>query len=1355
MRRMNCVCMIVVLLPAVVSATAFEKFDAALNTVLAGIEAGVPLPPDMSDVVMGGEYPIVLHLDVGVLPGDVESEFMMNEVFLLPCDPEESLVPAVATVYGLYFLASHPMVMEVFSGIPIKAVAPLDVSAPEIWANSAWYITDPAARFLRGTGYKISIADTGVDIYHPEFFDDDPATYTFNWYDNGNGAIDNSGGDWVDLNGDMSFQPGEVLRFFDGRTTDWQGVTSNTDGVYQANVDWLYNDVNNNGTRDFGTGYMETAPGLGELLLLAVDTSGNNTLDVGEQVVGLNNPKILAAYNQDGTTRRRGIDLMMTNPDTIGHGTEVCGILAGGWPGFSRYTGIAPEADLLMYNRMGSIGMANYRVWSQANSVDVMLWELGAWVGLYLDGSDWMDQEVDAGHTAGILQVVPAGNLAGCNRHVLGQIDVGTPTEWVFAWVPSSPAMYHLWITLLWSSSGVATPPTFNLVDQRTSTFYMNMPGDGVWRPIGSPSSYQFMSLRQTSSRGTPMFHIEIQHMTAGTAISSGYFEIQINSATGNATFPLHAYAADDTTGWSGGVALAPYGNINLSDAGTITCPSTADRALSVASYSTRADGGNSYGVISWFSGRGPRIDGQLAVDVAAPGDVDIYTAASLSESVTNFIGEYREFGGTSAAGPHVAGAAALYMQFNPGSYAGNPAVLFNRICNDAISDGYTGVVPNTTWGQGKLRIAITPTVFPTLTPTPGPIPLDAEYGDAPDESYIGLALWDAYPASPSMEPAHFPTCFNTRWGVLPFGVHHLNPNVSYLSFTGMVPTIEFDVNDGFDPDMAPNLDMWMLIPDLDDDGMPGPPDDGVTFQFAPDGITVQVNVMPSFINYLVDLNHDGDWNEQNEHLLVDVVVNPGAPVYLPLPAPGYAGTTGDTWVRVTSTRNPIAGFVPIPWDGSVQGFFEFGETEDYVITIPGQQSPTPSPTRTPTRTPTLTPTLTPTESVVPLAEFGDAPDESYSGLMVWDAYPASPSFVAAHFPTCYVTNWGMMPFGVHHLNPFFGYLSFAGLFPTTEIDVNDPFDPDMAPNLDVINLVADMDDDGLPGPPDDGVMFQFAPDAITVVVNAAQSFINYLVDLNHDGDWNEQNEHLLVDVLVAPGAPVTLPLMPGYGNVSGDTWVRVTSTLNPISLFVPIPWDGSVGMPFEYGETEDYLITIPGVQTPTIVPPTSTPTRTPSRTPTLTPTPTGLPVNVGEYGDAPDDSYSFAAAWDAYPLLLGLQPAHFPSCFMTSWGVLPMGVHHLNPNVGFLSFAGSVPTMEFDVNDPTDPDMMPNLDVVALVADMDDDGIPGPPDDGVMFQFAPPSIVVMPNAAPCYINYLADLNQDGDWNEQNEHLLV
>ncbi|MBN1550643.1 S8 family serine peptidase [bacterium] len=967
------------------------RFDAALNLVVADILNNMPLPPDIERASNGELFPIVLGLADTLEPVTILMNLEANGIIIdheiFEMENPARLYPAKTTIDGLFFLADNPAISAVYSAVPIQSESPLDMSAPEIWANTAWYTYASDYNFLRGTGILIAIADTGVDIYHPSLFRMDAANHTYDWYDNGNGYVDNSGSDWVDLNRDMSFQSNEILRFFDGRTTDWQNIVTNTDGIYQANVDWLYNDSDNDNTRSYGPGtFVETDPGLGEMLFVADDQNSNNLLDPGESIIALNESKIMATYNSDYSTRSRGIDLMQSDTDTTGHGTEVTGVLGGGWPGFSRYTGIAPNAELLMYNR-NVIGIGQFYTWAATSmGAHIMLWEIGAWSGQYLDGSDLMDQQVDAAHGMGILQIVTAGNLAGANRHASGMVDPGTPSEYVFPYVPAAPpSYYHLWVTILWPNFD-GTPPTFDIYDPVNAGWYMNMPSDSIWHPIGGSPQHQFNAQRSTSSRGTNMFFIEIQSYPSGNplSISSNFFQINVNSATSNPSFMLHAYVADDATGWSGGVTLGSYGNINVTDANTITSPATADNALAVASYSTRTDGtgsGTSIGAISYFSGRGPRIDSALSLDVAAPGDFDVYSTASISESLTNFIGEFREFGGTSAAAPHVAGAAALYLQFDPATYGSNPATLTSRIQNDAISDVWTGSVPNNTWGYGKLRIAITPVFSPSPSPTPivsttptavptaedtptpvtsvtatpTPVPFPGDYGDAPDESYSGINVWDAYIGLPGFQPAHFPSCFNTHFGIHPFGVHHLIPSNCFLSFAGIQPSVELDIHDPLDPDTISNLDIVTYKADRDDSFAPGPPDDGVTFQFSPSpSITVFVNGPQAYINMLADITQDGDWNDSNEHVLTDVLVTGGMPVVIALPPSAYGSASGPVWVRVTSTLQSLGTVLPFPWDGSIPIPLMEGESEDYLITIEGV------PTTTPTIVPPIPATTTP-----------------------------------------------------------------------------------------------------------------------------------------------------------------------------------------------------------------------------------------------------------------------------------------------------------------------------------------------------------------------------------------------------------
>lgn len=114
------------------------------------------------------------------------------------------------------------------------------------------------------------------------------------------------------------------------------------------------------------------------------------------------------------------------------------------------------------------------------------------------------------------------------------------------------------------------------------------------------------------------------------------------------------------------------------------------------------------------FSSRGPCEDGRIKPDIVAPGT----WIASLRSMYANddnawltISGNYMYQGGTSQAGPHAAGAAALFVQYYRSNYFGvtpSPALVKAALINSAVdmdeSFG-TAAIPNNDEGWGRIDL--------------------------------------------------------------------------------------------------------------------------------------------------------------------------------------------------------------------------------------------------------------------------------------------------------------------------------------------------------------------------------------------------------------------------------------------------------------------------------------------------------------------------------------------------------------------------------------------------------------------------------------------------------------------------
>nr|WP_276607512.1 S8 family serine peptidase [Limisphaera ngatamarikiensis] len=114
------------------------------------------------------------------------------------------------------------------------------------------------------------------------------------------------------------------------------------------------------------------------------------------------------------------------------------------------------------------------------------------------------------------------------------------------------------------------------------------------------------------------------------------------------------------------------------------------------------------------FSSRGPCEDGRIKPDLVAPGTwiASLQSAAAPEDNAWLPISRlYSYMGGTSQAGPHVTGAAALFVQFYRHHFTNatpSPALVKAALINTAVDldDAMgTGPVPNFDEGWGRVNV--------------------------------------------------------------------------------------------------------------------------------------------------------------------------------------------------------------------------------------------------------------------------------------------------------------------------------------------------------------------------------------------------------------------------------------------------------------------------------------------------------------------------------------------------------------------------------------------------------------------------------------------------------------------------
>lgn len=542
-----------------------------------------------------------------------------------------TVYPAQIPLAAVDSLAARRGVAAVECAWRPGAPPPLHEAAPAVEADLAQAVAAPGGGTLSGRGVTIAALDSGVNLDHMALFA--RSGEVLNWID-GDASGDLSPGDAVDLDADGIGEVDETLAWTETLGAWWGG---NGFGRFDAGWDVLFHDADHDGHRDGGLpDHDDDAPTLGEQLFLADDRDGDGRLGVDEHLLALGPSKLRAVRDADGRVYRRGVDLLAAPGDQWPHGTAVTGIAIGGWSGLHGMTGVAPGAEwleaIIRYADMPPFapGLADHLAWAVAEGADVVLIEDGEWVWEHLDGSSNLEIMLNELAAAGVVIVVPAGNLAAGGLHCRFRSGDGQTLSVVGETTTS-------WPTFLWTE-----PVALALEIHPPVGEAFMLPLDGS---VVVAYGYAIYSNLTISPRGTRRIDLEL-----ATAWSGGVIPGAWSFRFLGPDCDVHGYLFDDASGWASESSWSHGRN----PATTVTWPATADSAITVAAFDVRAD----HADILSYSGRGPRLDGAPLVDLAAPD-------FALTADPARWNG-YASFAGTSCAGPFVAGAAALLKELDP-----------------------------------------------------------------------------------------------------------------------------------------------------------------------------------------------------------------------------------------------------------------------------------------------------------------------------------------------------------------------------------------------------------------------------------------------------------------------------------------------------------------------------------------------------------------------------------------------------------------------------------------------------------------------------------------------------------------
>lgn len=396
---------------------------------------------------------------------------------------------------------------------------------------------------------------------------------------------------------------------------------------------------------------------------------------------------------------------LVPHRDFGGHGTHVAGIAAGNGSSNKAFSGIAPDADLIV------VAYKSERV-TLGQSVRAL--EAFDYIVRKADGrpvainlSQGMNSGGHAGETVletgldnlvqqpNVVVVKSAGNEQEWRIHAGGQITQGqiVPLEFLVQTNDREDDFLEVWydgadqISIAVQPPGSSPLPFVTPGDQRD---FDTLAGNQIRIDFdldtdntGDTSATIILSRGNASFIQPGTWKLLLQ----GDEVRVGRYDVWIERTR------------RDLVG-----EQIRFSEASADETHTISVPGTAKRIITVGSYVSRPKAGFSLpqGKVSSFSSRGPTRYGLQKPEIAAPGEMIISARSSNSSDPANPDQWHTDMEGTSMAAPHVTGAAALILSVRPNLTCEQVKQI---LIQTARRDGFASSAPDNTWGSGKLDV--------------------------------------------------------------------------------------------------------------------------------------------------------------------------------------------------------------------------------------------------------------------------------------------------------------------------------------------------------------------------------------------------------------------------------------------------------------------------------------------------------------------------------------------------------------------------------------------------------------------------------------------------------------------------